>query len=288
MDRRKTIAQLNQEILELKNCQVDMVKLAIKLFTTVSLFISGITTAVVFKGINLQFLHNFSNLELSLFLYPLIIIILITPISFPIFLRIIIHKCRSIFRMVGYIRLSEELERQKGAIVPYEYGYGIIRRYPILLNRIPSREGFFYYICDRLKELPPCRLKYSKLPGLKKSHKLKQTYIGRYYFNLGFFLTLLLLIHLIIFGIISYLILVHMSIPFLKISIGVLDGYIFLWCWYNFMLLRRYFFEIHYYPFSIHSWYCMFKVVNDYYQNDNLARLTSARYLVRYIHYLTR
>ncbi len=288
MIRRKTITQLNQEILDLKNCQVDMVKLALKLFTAVSLFISGIATAVVsFRGTDNQLLHNLTNLEVSLLLFPIIIIILITPISFPIFMRIIIHKCRSIFRMVGYIRLSEELEHKEQLIVPYEYGYGIIRRFPFLLNRIPAKKGIVYYFWDHLKELLPCRLKYTKLPGKKKRYQLKPVYIGRYYFNLGFFLALLLSIHLIIFGIISFLIITHMPLGFLKMAIGILDFYIFFWCWYNFMLLRRYFFEIHYYPFSIYSWYCLFKVVNAYYQNNNLNRLTSARFLVRYINYLT-
>ena len=283
--QRKTIDQLNQEILELKNCQVDMVKLAIQLFTVVSLSISGIAAVVFgFKVSDNNLLGNLNLTELSILVFPIIIIILITPISFPIFMRIIIHKCRSIFRMVGYIRLSEELENH--LIIPYEYGYAILRNHPIFLNRMLQNRGLRYYIWDKPKDIFTemfCpKKKYPKLLSNEEAENLINIYIGRYYYNLGFFLALLSIIHLILFAVISYLILAHNNLMTARIIIIGLDFYIFFWCLYNFMLLRRYFYEIHYYPFSIHSWYCLFKVVNSHYKNKDLETINADIFELQY------
>ncbi|MHB2154068.1 hypothetical protein ACX8XN_06690 [Calditrichota bacterium GD2] len=289
MPSRKTIDNLNQEILDLKRCQVDMVKLSIEIFTAVSLFISGIAAAIFgLKFTENNLIKHLTTLDFSMLLFPLIIIILITPISFPIFMRIIIHKCRSIFRMVGYIRLSEEIDDR--LIIPYEYGYGILRKFPIFVNRILQKNNFCYYFCqkpfDFIKELLPFKLKYPRLLEKKEESHLIHIYIGRYYFNLGLFLALLSFIHLCLFAIVSYLIIAHLNVFYAKVGIIILDVLIFFWCWYNFMLLRRYFYEIHYYPFSIYSWYCMFKVIDDHYLNNTITELSSDVFQKEYKNYL--
>ena len=276
---RRTIKELNQEVMDLKACQIDMLNLALRIFTFVSMFITAAIAALFKIAPNWRELLTAPYRgEVYLLVSVLLMITLTTPIIFPIFIRIILHKCRSIFRLLGYIRLAEEYERKNITIIPYEYGYALIRCHPILTERIPSSHGikliFWEKPWDFIREL--FLAKGSKLINRREArNNIRALYTGRYYSNLSFFLKILAGIHLFIFAFLCYLILKHTDSELVRWVIGILDGIVFLWCWYNLSLIHRYFYEIMFCPFSIHSWYCLFKVINLHYLADNLDQVTN-------------
>ena len=74
--------------------------------------------------------HLFSCIVLSL-------LFLISPLSTSIIIKTIIHKCRSIFRILGYVRLCEKIECGLVRLdpVPYEVAY----------EKVKSHDHFIIY-----------------------------------------------------------------------------------------------------------------------------------------------
>ena len=285
----RNIDHLNNELLDLKSCQIDIINLSIKLFSYVSIFIVavfGFAFDLFYK--NKEPLHEFPaqfNELHFIFFMGLIFILSITPIAYPLFMRIILHKCRSIFRILGYIRVVEEFSLNKKPILPYEIAYAKLRCLNIFSERIIQDEGTLYYLhykpLDIIKEIV---FSIKKVPLYNKIDykKLANIYTGRYYKNKWFFLKILACLHLILITLlVSWLVNIK-TLNSTYIFLFILYFLILLiWCIYNERLIHRYFFEIHYYPFSIHSWYCMFKLIC---QNPDLC---ASQFEHKYIECLT-
>ncbi len=272
----RSLDHLNNELLDLKSCQIDMINLSIKLFSYVTIFIVaifGFVYDLFYK--NKEPFHNISanfNELFFIFIIGLIFILAITPIAYPIFMRIILHKCRSIFRILGYIRVFEEFSLKKMPILPYEIAYAKLRCLNIFSDRIIQDRGIPYYFSSKPRDIiNEIFFSYKRSPLYKKINhkKLDNIYTGRYYKNKWFFLKILSGLHLILIALLLRWSIIIDAFGFIYDSLFILFFLLLLmWCIYNERLIHRYFFEIHYYPFSIHSWYCMFKIIC---QNQDLC-----------------
>lgn len=274
MAERRTVGDLVKEVMDLKLCQIDIVKISIGLFT----FVTSVVGVIIGITIKTNIINQFDNINpmiLYIFIMMILTLLMIAPISLPIFMRIIIHKCRSIFRLIGYIRLSEEIDysSNNSNIIPFEFGYSKLRYHPLFLKRIQIDETktilnrWFNDIKSKLwKEI--LGKNWEEIKGLELG-ELK-VYTGRYYCNIWFFLKLLSAIHLLIYMVIVIIInFMFSSSNLFCVLINSLSIILLVWCVYNMSLIRRYFKEIHYYPFSIGSWYCLFKILNE---DNNIDR----------------
>ena len=286
----RSLDHLNSELLDLKSCQIDLINLSVRLFSYISIFIVaifGFAFDLFYKNKEQisEFPAQFNELHF-IFFVGLIFILSITPISYSLFMRIILHKCRSIFRILGYIRVVEEFSIDEKTILPYEIAYAKLRCLNIFSERIIQDEGisycFLYKPLDIIKEIS---LSHKRVPLYKKidNKKLANIYTGRYYKNKWFFLKILAGLHLILITLlVSWLVSVQTLNSVYHCLFMLFFLFLLVWCVYNERLIHRYFFEIHYYPFSIHSWYCMFKLIC---QNPELC---ASQFESNYIECLTK
>jgi len=285
----RTLDQLNDELIDLKSCQIDILKMSIAIFTFVSIFLGGLAGAILKPDLNFADIDQYI---LLLFVLFVLVILGIAPITFPLFMRIILHKCRSIFRLMGYIRFCEESTvKDEKNVIPYELGYSVIRGHPILRGRLPKHHGLinFYFEKPWSVILEIFTNKNWKTID-KKKHKIKLRYLytGRYFSNIWFFMRILAAIHIILalsisvifilYGIQSESTTIAKDINLVMTSwpyniVFFYDLILLAWCLYNHRLINRYFKEIHYYPFSIKSWYLLFKIANKYFFHEDTTIL---------------
>lgn len=96
------VSDLHNEMLDLKKCQVDLMKIAIALFAV----ISSIIVALYGHFGPIEFVNK-SGVAYE-FTLPALALLSIIPLIYPYIAWIIIHKCRSLFRISSYIRFLEE------------------------------------------------------------------------------------------------------------------------------------------------------------------------------------
>lgn len=176
--------KLRDEINELKRCQIDFIKLGTIVFGLVVSVISALTP-------HLQiFNENLKPVNLILYLCMLSIIVIVHPYI----MWIIIHKCRSIFRIIAYIRILEELSIKGGYYYGYETLYRKLKQHPWLSVRVSDRL-FIRVLRDARSYKHWINMvgeNYSddtliSMNGIKE----KRLYIGDYYGKILFFIKLL-------------------------------------------------------------------------------------------------
>ena len=131
------ISGMYTEMKDLKQCQIDFLKISVGLFAIISSTILG------YLKINSP-IHFFEGGSVDLWSsWAIILLLSIIPFIFPYIAWIIIHKCRSLFRISAYIRIIEDYcckdncdESQRKIIYGYESLYRIYKEDPLLLARI--------------------------------------------------------------------------------------------------------------------------------------------------------
>ncbi len=119
---------LNVDIQNLKHCQLDYTQFSTKLFTLTLAAIGAVLLALP------AILERNQIFDLSgtiiIFIAALICFSLsaILVYSLPIFAWIIIHKCRSIFRMISYLRILEWIKKDEHNRIKFWQGYEISYR----------------------------------------------------------------------------------------------------------------------------------------------------------------
>ncbi len=201
-------------------------------------------------------------------------IVSIQLITIPYFLWIIIHKCRSIFRIVAYIRFVEEnyLVNSETIFFGYENLQSQMKKHPWLLSRISTFSFTFHKLVNDMRcYLPqtyksikqyrkseliqPTRSKITSTIGNNKKHRV--AYLGDYYGRLLFFMKLLFFI-----SIIAIIILIAFGIFVNDYSIYdniyyVIFIVLIMWSLYFYNISRKQLKEIRYRPFSIDAYYDM-------------------------------
>ena len=266
------LTKLREEIFQLKRHQIHFIFLAIALFGAVASIVAAL----------LPHLPIFSEEGFNpVYVLSYISITSIIPIIYPYISWVIIHKCRSIFRIVAYIRTIENIMLEKShEIHNYFFGYERHHRklkdHPWLKIRIVPFHKFlkrldndFQTYKERTEKAIRAYEKWKNTvkdkykvtenisyDGLRK--KVEVPYIGDYYGKILFFVNLL--------GIIGVIAVVILSIYayyytggfyhyfFLLIAISSI-----LWYVYHFRLLKRYLMELRYQPFSIDAHYDMWQ-----------------------------
>jgi hypothetical protein len=271
------VPKLKDEIDSLKKCQVDLLRLAIIIFGA----ILSVDAALIKS---LQLSSGFYN-WVNLLFY--ILITSIIPISLPYLAWIIIHKCRSIFRIVAYIRLVEGM--QSGRInveiyTGYETIYRQLREHPWLRSRIiPFNtlnifkrffenlfKGYKYWTGKAIDNATNAGIidkEQISRNGLKAKRKednkeeiRHEVYMGDYYGKQLFFIELLEIL-----GFLATMIFIFIGIyngyvnnDFIELCLfGIIGIIMILWMIYHFLLLKRYLKELRYRPFSHDAYFDM-------------------------------
>ena len=259
------LSKLRDEILFLKICQLDFIKYATIMFGTI---ITVVVSIMQFFKIDNIYAISDSNV------IKIILIVSIPVITLPYFLWIIIHKCRSVFRIVAYIRFVEEnyLVRSEVCIFGYENLQSQMKKHPWLLSRISTFSFSFkklfndmrFYLFQTSKaikkyrkseQIQPTRSKIISPIGNKKKHRV--SYLGDYYGRLLFFMKLLFFISIVtIIILLAYGIFVNANSSYDKIYYAVFILLV-IWSLYFYNLSRKQLKEIRYRPFSIDAYYDM-------------------------------
>jgi len=178
---------LREEVISLKECQLDILKWAYSILGGVL----AISLGFVFKNESI-YSSQLINKEHAL---PAILALLIGTIIGSFIVQIVVHKTRSIFRMCGYIQLLEKLlsadHPMSGHFPGYENAYHEMRR---IQN---EKEVGFEITFGRaakefLKDLKD-KLKISKVSKSKAnlSENKQEIVFGKYYRRIAFQIHLL-------------------------------------------------------------------------------------------------
>jgi len=260
------LSKLRDEILFLKICQLDFIKYATIMFGTI---ITVVVSIMQFFKIDNIYAISDSNVIKIILIVSIPVII-----TLPYFLWIIIHKCRSVFRIVAYIRFVEEnyLVRSEVCIFGYENLQSQMKKHPWLLSRISTFSFSFkklfndmrFYLFQTSKaiknyrkseQIQPTRSKIISTIGNNKRHKV--SYLGDYYGRLLFFMKLLFLISIVvILFLIAYGIFINVNSSYGYIYYAIITV-LLLWSIYFYNLSRKQLKEIRYRPFSIDAYYDM-------------------------------
>jgi len=259
------LIKLRDEIFFLKKCQLDFIRYAILMFGTAVTIIVSILQ--FFKIDNIYTISDENILTI-------ILIISILVITFPYFLWIIIHKCRSIFRIVAYIRFVEDkyLVQSEETFFGYENLQSQMKKHPWLLSRISTFSFSFTKLINDMRcyllqtsksirsyrlseQIQPTRSKIISPIGNKKKYKV--SYLGDYYGRLLFFIKLLFLISIItIMILLTYGIFGNSNSNY-DIIYYVILIILIMWSLYFYNISRKQLKEIRYRPFSIDAYYDM-------------------------------
>lgn len=264
------ITTLRNEVESLKKCQVDFIRLSTILF---GLTITGLATITP----HIDKIKDLENTIIPFESFHLLIYILILSfisLCYPYIMWIIIHKCRSIFRIVGYIRLVENGlsahdEDNQFHYQGYERLHRKLKENRWLTHRIKDFNKYFPRIKREIMTYrqAQCRADNSSFPrgfdfrscdGLDKTN---EPYIGNYYGKLLFYLKLTWFINsflLILIAVYGGLILDITPIFEKTIYIGFAVFFL-LWTFYHLRVTRRQLNEIRYRPFSIDAHYDMWR-----------------------------
>lgn len=297
--------KLRDEITELKQCQLDYLKYAATLFAFV---ISSVTALLQFGNINFDSNINI-NIATFLYHYSLLFLFLIIIFIIPHFSWIIIHKCRSIFRIVGYLKLLEEIivhQKVKTQYLGYETLHSYIKHYhPWLTKRFDTSfskvhkriiDNFKTYssIAEKAHYNKEFAFKLESELGLEKENK---HYIGDYYGRMTWFLWMIFFSFTVAFITYSvYLIFFKFDDSFenklfiINVTILIIINVaIILWFVYKSILYHRYLKELRFRPFSIDAWYDMFKWATIELENKKKSKPTpKCGILLKLIHQLKR
>jgi len=268
------ITTLRNEIDSLKKCQVDFIKLSTILF---GLAITGIATITphIDKIKELQgTIIPFESFHLLIY----ILILSFISLCYPYIMWIIIHKCRSIFRIIAYIRLIEKgissiNEGKKFKYQGYERLHRKLKENSWLTRRIKDFNIYIPRILHEIKtynqtqskadnsSFPP-NFNFESCDGLDKKN---EPYIGNYYGKLLFYLKLTWSINSFLLIVIS----IHGACfidlnSTLEIGIYIVIAFFFfIWTLYHFTVTRRHLNEIRYRPFSIDAHFDMWRWAAD-------------------------
>jgi len=277
---------LREEIYELKKCQVDFVRLATIIF--------GLVASVVAALIR-YFPKLDGSMHTMIYYFSLIFIIATIPLVFPYISWIIVHKCRSIFRIVAYIRIIEELIlNQQSQFTNSYFGYETLHRklksHPWLTIRIVPFQRHLKMIINDFRNYKTrtksansnfkkwCvdnEIDYDSFDIKSKDGLIEEEstpYIGNYYGKILFFVKLLAGIgSLVIIGISLYATIIFfktnlwISVLFVIITISVM-----FWSLYHHLLTKRYLMELRFKPFSIDAYYDMWRWATTMLSNEPL------------------
>jgi hypothetical protein len=267
------ISTLRNEIDSLKKCQVDFIKLATILFGLTVTVVASITPHI--QNIQSLSIPNFPFRNISLLIY--ILLLSFISLCYPYIMWIIIHKSRSIFRIIAYIRFIEQSISSINEI-HYKYqGYETLHRKLKENKWLSSRiKDFNKYFPRIFSEFITYRQKqkkaddssfednflYTSCDGIEKSN---EPYIGNYYGRLLFYLQL-------IWGINSFILIIITSYGLVCLQKGsLLESYFYifvttffiLWTVYHLVVTKRQLNEIRYRPFSIDAHFDMWKWASD-------------------------
>ena len=255
---RVELDKLRDEIYELKKCQIDFIKLSTIIFGLVASAIAALTPHLPIFDQHLK--------PVNAILY--LCILSIIGFAHPYIMWVIIHKCRSIFRIVAYIRILEELATKGGEksfhfYHGYETLHRILKKHPWLSIRVFSFDRLFIRVLrdirsykhwiDMIDEKFPQQTLVS-IDGIKE----KGIYIGDYYGKLLFFTKLLWFMGCIGLVVLSFYG-VYRSQGLWSWFFGGVGIFFILWAAYHLLLTKRYLLELRYRPFSIDAHYDMWK-----------------------------
>lgn len=264
------LSALRNEIESLKKCQVDFIRLATILF---GLTVTGVATVTAnIDKIKLISDSNDMFGNLSVLIY--ILILSFTSLCYPYLMWVIIHKCRSIFRIIAYIRFIEDnIATHDDAYIKNYQGYERLHR--------KLKENFWLkkrlidfnkYIPRILREFQTYKTRqekandssFTKCPTFKFSScdgldKTKEPYIGNYYGKLLFYLQLIWQLNSAILVIISFygFTTSHSVERYVYLASALFFS---LWCIYHVVVTKRQLTETRYRPFSIDAHYDMWKL----------------------------
>ena len=265
---RVELEKLRDEIYELKRCQIDFIRLATIIFGLAASVIAALTPYLS--------IYNEYLKPVNVLLY--IAILSVIGLVYPYIIWIIIHKCRSIFRIVAYIRLIEELVCFKKEDIcatwpGYERLHRKLKEHKWLAVRIFSFENVFerarrdirsykhwIKLAEKESEKKGAGEQKPPSPPFLSVNGLggKGPYIGDYYGKLLFFIKLLWAIASV--ALLSLSVYATFNADGLWIYLFGGIGVLFLlWIIYHLHLSRRYLLELRYRPFSIDAYYDMWK-----------------------------
>jgi len=198
------ISDLHREMLDLKKCQIDLMKIAMTLFAAISSVIVALYEHLnpidVVKGDDMDYVTTGAMLGLFT----------IVPLLFPYIAWIIIHKSRSLFRLSSYIMFLE-----KKGIIPeappnidislysYERLYNELCKDKWLTARF--KEGGFVNFLRSFRGYSYWKRKYEKA----EDTKIERSYKGGYYSRILRFI-------------------VYMAAPYWALGVGFALYYIYL------------------------------------------------------------
>lgn len=260
---------LRSEIESLKKCQVDFIRLATILF---GLTVTGLATITA----NLDKINQIteSNHEIkSIGILVYILILSFTSLCYPYLMWVIIHKCRSIFRIIAYIRfIEDDVSTQDDAFVKNYQGYERLHRKLKENSWLKGRKiDFNKYIPRILHEFQTYKRRQEKADNSSYEkyndfefqscdglNKEKEPYIGDYYGKLLFYLQLIwsinsaILVMISLYGFYDS----HEVERFIYLGSALFFS---LWCIYHIVVTKRQLNEVRYRPFSIDAHYDMWK-----------------------------
>ena len=175
---------LRQEVLDLKECQIDILKWAYSILGAVLAFSWGLVLA---SG-NEQ-AKALLNPKQAL---PAAIVLLIGTIIGSFLVQIIAHKTRSVFRMCGYIRVLEKLlsrsDHPKTSYPGYENAFNMLR----IIQQKGKTKGFdiplgyaIKEFFNNIKDKLPSFLKRKKKSN-NKDKNIPSPSSGNYYRRIAF------------------------------------------------------------------------------------------------------
>lgn len=188
------LSGLSQEMMDLKKCQIDLLKIAIALFTAISsiliAFYNACNPIIILSedgSVNYRIIAAFLGLSS------------IIPLLFPYLSWIIIYKSRSLFRISSYLRLLEHYkvipEPDNGVDIydfNYEKLYREMRKDEWLLARFTNNPFINYFY--RWLPYSFWEKKYCK----KESCEMEVPYKGGFYSRLIRFITYMSTIYFIL------------------------------------------------------------------------------------------
>lgn len=258
----RKLSDLAEEMLDLKKCQIDMLKIAITIFAIISSVLLGFlrycTPSSIVDDLSINYRMTLSYLGLFA----------IIPILFPYMIWIIIHKCRSLFRISSYIRLLEDKNISDHStsntipisIIGYETLYRKMRDDPWFLVRFEDSWWKNY-----INRYMPYSYWYNKYQKAYPS-KLKESYKGGFYSRVVRMIAYMAIPFFILFISTSFWYIHHFHVG-LKMSyfdfrltpFWLFPFLIIFYALYNIILLNRYNKEIMGIPFSHDAQYEMWK-----------------------------
>jgi len=266
------LSKLRDEIYDLKNCQIDFIRLA----TILVGIVTGVVAALIpFLKVVDEKIFN------SVHLLSYISVIALIPIIYPYIGWVIIHKCRSIFRIVSYIRIIEELSlKDKKTFLESYFGYETLHRklreHPWVEIRISSFSNlikkFFNDSKPYGKQVKEANQRYDEYLKLRNNNpeipklisisgldkKEKGVYIGDYYGRLLFFVRLIGFIGTSVIVVLAFIGMNNSAGTFHFVFLGIAVGFS-LWFFFHLYLSRKFLRELRYRPFSMDGYYDMWQ-----------------------------